>query len=399
MRTLSYIIISLGSMLSSVVMAFMPMQMAEPSEFKVFSDWSVVCDNIQHCRAQGLMVPDDDREKWLSLDFDRTAGADAKATLSVTIPSIMWPNDWPENAADPENMWFVTDKGKVIRSERTVEYPPSYGKTLDGYEYHIDYISYEGLGRPRWKIVLDDHAVSALRDAKRLKIQDVNGETFASASLQGLTQTLRYMDEKQGRVGGVTAFVAHGPKAANAVPAARSAPLIRKIPNAAPLSNKPAYRPSEAEWNALYERGACDDLSSLSFGMMGRKSIRMDRDHSLLFVPCAVGAYNEWMALFVAQDGGENGTSGVTIKPAQFDHIIQTRAKDGEAMTLITRRFNQQTQKLAHYYKSRGPGDCGHSAAYFWQGDMFRLVEKNEMNECRGTTNQLRSWTAETVMP
>lgn len=387
------------TMFPHTALADVPIQMAKPGAFKTFSDWSVVCDNIQHCRAQGLMAQDDDRAKWLSLDFDRAGEADAKATLSVTIPSIMWPNDWPKNAAGPVNMWFVTDKGKVIRSERTVEYPPSYRKSLDGHEYYIDYISYEGLARPRWKIVLDGQAVSVLRDAKRLKIQDVNGKTFASASLQGLTKTLRYMDEQQGRTGGVTAFVVRGPKAASAVPAARSAPLIRKISNAAPLSDKPAYQPSEAEWNALYERGACDDLSSLRSSVMERKSIRMDRDHSLLFVPCAAGAYNQWMALFVAQDGGESSKSDVIITPARFDHNIQTRAKEGEAITLITHNFNQKTQKLAHHYKSRGPGDCGHSAAYFWQGDMFRLVEKNEMNECRGTTNQLRSWTAETVMP
>ncbi len=82
------------AMLPHTALADVPIQMAKPGAFKAFSDWSVICDNIQHCRAQGLMTPDDDRAKWLSLDFDRAAGADSKASLSVTVPTTMPDNDW-----------------------------------------------------------------------------------------------------------------------------------------------------------------------------------------------------------------------------------------------------------------------------------------------------------------
>ena len=58
--------------------------------------------------------------------------------------------------------------------------------------------------------------------------------------------------------------------------------------------------------------------------------------------------------------------------------------------------WDPKTRRLSSYEKGRGLGDCGSTENYAWDGARFRLVEQNEMGECRGSADYIRTWTART---
>lgn len=360
---IAYVAASLG--LATVALAVTPMRVPQPGEFKIFSDWAVACDNIKHCTAQGLVKEDDDWNEWLSLDITRAAGPAGRATLSAA-----YINDWPKDAPLAADMHLVTDAGIVIPMQRAKDDPQG------------------------WDIALDADTVAKLRDANRLEMRGTNGKVYAWGSLAGLTATLRYMDDQQGRVDTETALVARGTKSAQTVPAARPIPIIRKAGNAAGPSTKAAYLPGDGEWRSLYLRGACEP-DHQEYDSRKPEAIRLDDANSLLLVPCGSGAYNFSSAVFIAQDAKAGGQSKVTIKPAPFDYDASINDEEGQAMVLVTADYDPKTQTLHHAYKGRGLGDCGASATYFWQGNMFRLIEKRGMGDCRGSNNWLRTWIAQ----
>ena len=51
---------------------------------------------------------------------------------------------------------------------------------------------------------------------------------------------------------------------------------------------------------------------------------------------------------------------------------------------------------LGVFAKGRGIGDCGQAERWAWDGRQFRLVERFELNDCRGLPPSLwpRTWVA-----
>lgn len=53
--------------------------------------------------------------------------------------------------------------------------------------------------------------------------------------------------------------------------------------------------------------------------------------------------------------------------------------------------------ELSTYAKGRGIGDCGTAERFAWDGEMFRLIERREMNQCRGSPHWITVWRANAV--
>ena len=348
--------VSVGLVLIAAPLLSQPLQAQkitkpQPGDEKVFSDWVVACDNIKSCSAQGLMQEEESWESWISVDLNRAAGPDSAATVNFA-----YSDDWPATFPARETVRFTTNDGTQIPVQRARENPQG------------------------WTAKLDAAMVDRLRNAAWLQLRDPDGRIHAKASLAGLSATLRYMDDQQGRAGTVTALVARGGAAANTVPAAPATPVVR----AAKISTAAPFQPSPAQWADLGKRSECDaDFDE-------PKAYRLDATTTLLAIPCSSGAYNFVTAYYVARGAGKS----VRFAPAPLDFDAGWTEKVGAAPVLVNGGFHAKDQLLSHFSKGRGIGDCGDAASWVWDGKMFRLVNIMLMNECRGSNNWLRTWIA-----
>lgn len=350
-----------------VTMASMPAQtMAQSapprlSGFKLFTDWAVACDNIRHCSAQSLMGEEEYRNDWLSLDIDRQAGPDGAAVLNLA-----YVDEWSKRFPAINSVRFVTNDGGALPF-----------RTKPGEE-----------GTQVWTVPLDSDAVDILRDATMLEMKASDGRTLATVSLAGLTATLRYIDDQQGRVGTTTALIARGTKSADNVPQAPVIPVVK----AALHSALAAYQPTAAQWDQLRKRAGCfPDMDPEYFTP---KNYRLDAMTSLLALPCSYAAYNDGTAYFTVRDSGKS-SGNFAITPALFDHDLTSKEKTEEVGQLINSEYEPKEKLISHYNKGRGIGDCGDAASWVWDGEQFRLTYLAQMDECRGSNNWLRLWTAE----
>lgn len=80
-----------------------------------------------------------------------------------------------------------------------------------------------------------------------------------------------------------------------------------------------------------------------------------------------------------------------------MDYMPDTVTRD--AAVLVNASYDSKTGLLSHYNKGRGIGDCGDNAQWVWDGQEFRLVEAQAMDECRGTVDFLTVWRANVLPP
>lgn len=332
-----------------------------PSKAEIFTDWTVACDNILNCTAQGLMKEEEFWDNWLSLDIERAAGPKGDATFNANFLY-----DWPKDAPPQAKVSFVTNEGMKIPLRVT-----------QGSE-----------GMQMWTMPLDAGAVDALRNAATVEMKGPDGKTLGIGSLAGLSATLRYMDDKQGRTDGVTALIARGSKPANAVTSAPIAPAVQP----APKTSLTAYQPTAAEWAALKSRADCDADLDAEYFETG--VFRLDAATTLVSVPCSHGAYNAITAYYIARKEGTGKAAKMQFEALPFDHAVGDPAEAGNLTFLVNSGYDTDKHLLTHYVKGRGIGDCGEAAQWVWDGTRFRMTYLAVMNECRGSNNWLRVWTA-----
>jgi len=311
-----------------------------PSELKTFRDWTAGCDNGRACQAVALM-PEGEYE-GATMTVQRGAGAAAPAEVWIS-------------AGDKKPSALAVDGRRfALRAQ---------GGSADVY-------------RP-----VDSAALlEALRGAKEAALVDSGGARLAPISPSGAAAAFLYMDEKQGRIGTVTALARRGPAPAASVPAAPPLPVVA----AAPASAKPARRPTAAQVKAARGDNVCDDPKQ----EQAPESYRLDSRYTLVLVPvfCGSGAYNFRFAALLLDDGGR----GV---PAPFEQPAGTKADPGEM--IYNADWDPKARRLGTYFKGRGLGDCGTTQIYAWDGTRFRLVEQAEMGECRGSIDYITTWRAE----
>lgn len=323
---------------------------------KVFGDWVVACDNLDHCEMTslipGLGVPgllpegdpgDSPEYNAVLLSVSRTAGPDGGFTVDL--------------------MMQVPDTGLVRIS-------------IDGTTY--------GEGVPKNDALVFTGAtaakmVAAMAAGENFNISDSADTMIGRVSLSGSSAALRFIDAEQGRAGTVTAAVAKGAKPASAVPAVRPIPSVRQVrPGGTAATITPALK------KAMFATSGCgeeygDDLPEVEAGALGGGT-------AVALIPCGAGAYNYLTVPFVIAGG----------KPvvAQFDYSPGMTEPGAAMPMLVNADYDPKTGKLSSYSKGRGIGDCGSSEEYVWDGAMFRLTGATQMIECRGSPNWLTVWQA-----
>jgi hypothetical protein len=308
-----------------------------------FKDWAVVCDNLRNCVADGFGANDAERPAILEL---KRGGASS-------------------DAVGAEIVLLTLDDGDALAGKRLV--------------VAVD-------GRPVATATADDNGLVALSAAQvgPLLAAARNGAALTVSlgdkevgvvSLAGMVAALRLVDDRQARVGTVTALVAKGPKPASAVPPAPLAPVVRAAPAVA-QTGLPAKPPASVK--ALMAKTECD--TDQTFAADAPEAHRLSANQVMWQVPCWSGAYN-YSSLFVIVD---NKGAGARIAPLQG-------VDDG---TAVNANYDHQTRILSAYDKGRGVGDCGGSNEWAWTGQAFILIHAASMPICRGQADWPTSYQA-----
>jgi hypothetical protein len=311
-----------------------------------FGDWAVACDNLLHCEATSLIGEETD---WpddgpLTASIAREAGPAGGFTVTI-------------DAGEKQGIVTVKVDGTVIARTTVAQSLATFA------------------GADAGKIV------AAGANGTKLVLEDSTGTAIATISLVGSSAALRFIDDRQGRVGTVSAAIAKGIRPAGSVPATPAAPRI------AALKGSGKAAPVTAALRAQMEKAV--DCSDADDGGKAPEieTAPLDGGATLALLPCGNGAYNYNSIPFVIR-GGQAAV-------AQLDY---GDSNDGRGFLLTNAGWDADQSRLVSYAKGRGLGDCGDSAQYVWDGRRFRVVEVRSMNECRGSVNWLRLWYAEPLL-
>ena len=314
-----------------------------PAELKTFKDWIVGCDNGLACQADGVLPDDDSVSATIAVKRGAEAGA---------IPEI----------------WFRVDDGKPADI------------VADGQPLHLHLAARDDGA----EVASADsmRLANAIVSAKSLSVVDAAAKTIAAISLSGSTAALLYMDDRQHRVGTVTALVRKGGALSSTIPAPPALPGIA----VAARSNRPPVKLTGAEIRKIRGDDSCEDPTREE----EPEYDRLDDRSTLALIPevCASGAYNFfYLPMIVGNDGKARAALFDDSKPGDpdQDNGVFNASWDAKARTLETGM------------KGRGIGDCGAWSTYAWDGTRFRLIELNVMGDCRGSIDFITVWRAKAV--
>ena len=315
-----------------------------PAELKTFQDWTVGCDNGRACHAVALM-PESWPEDGLSMSVRRGAGA-------TDLPVLGFDVGTESNASS------LTADGKPLPAR------------LVGREGYVEVAAADAAA-----------VIGALRSASRLELKAADGKPLGTVSLKGASAALLYMDEQQRRIGTATALVRPGNKAGSLPP-----PPPLPVVVALRKMSAPGQVPSAAALTALRRRHGCaiDEVG----GPEEAEIAALAPGQTLLLLACGSGAYNVSYVPFILRRGGRAELAAFDISPGWWD--------DGKPV-LVNAGWNAERGLLTAFSKGRGLADCGTGSEFAWDGTRFRLVQQEEMDECRGSRDYIPTWRARVV--
>jgi len=324
-----------------------------PSELKLFKDWAVGCDNVRACQAVALLH-DQAADDGLTMSLSRGAAPEAAVRIVVGPP-------------------LGGSDGKTGVVALAVD-----GKRLPGRLA-------EGEAGTAVDAAGTAALLAALRTGTKLEALGADGKSLGTISLAGASAALLYMDDRQQRIGTVTALARPGPKPASAVPPAPPPPEI-DVP---PASAKPPRRMPLA-MAAAFRKKACD--GGEPDDRQPAEVYRLDATHTLALIPdhCDSGAYNAASLLYV---GGETGP----WQPAPDDLPGKKNAPGEDPPLVYNAEWDAKGGTLDMFMKGRGLGDCGTRQSFAWDGARFRLIAQAQMDECRGSIEWIGTWRAKAV--
>lgn len=305
------------------------------AETASFKDWTAVCDNIRDCTAFGFSPESPEAVETMGyVKVERGPGRLATPLITITTyqqERVPW-----RIAVDGRVVASVTPAPSPDDDQASVELTPEQARAVLG----------------------------ATRNGQKLTVSAGSGTTVIS--LAGSAAALRWIDERQKRVGTTTALLAVGRKPATAVPPPLPRPLVRA---AAPVSQ--AGLPQKLPASVKARLKTCDDdIDSLGIDpIVARLSAGV-----ILWGPvCSRGAYNIIYSFLLSDERGGN------VRPAVIP--FETRETTD---SLMNADFDPKSQTLTNFDKGRGLGDCGAETTWVWDGRAFRLAEQTLMPECRG---------------
>jgi hypothetical protein len=110
---------------------------------------------------------------------------------------------------------------------------------------------------------------------------------------------------------------------------------------------------------------------------------------TVILVPCSLGAYNGSSLVLVSRKVDRSD-----LQPAAFDFKASAGGGTGRLTPPEGAYWDEETGRLASFFKGRGLGDCGTGQDWAWDGRIFRLIHAEAMGECRGSTDYITTWRA-----
>lgn len=323
---------------------------AATPETRTFRDWMAVCDNGLDCVAFS-----GGDSGWLRIAM--AAGPDA--TPSITA-GVFLAEDGPDIVLDVDGARFTTSIGE------------------DGQR----------------RIAQDEarEALAALAAGQAVAL-DTGGDRIA-ISAAGVSASLLWIDERQGRLDTETALIRRGDRPASAVPAAPALPRVTPLAAVDQGNLAGAVNPSEqggeaglalpASLEALAEVRQCrEETAHNEYLSRAILAGRLSADRELWGVPCGAGAYNATYLMFVSGPGGADPVKAElpTWNPAP------RQEGDIAGEGLVNPIFDPAANTLEHFPRGRGLGDCGVIQRWAWTGtEGFVLTQERVMGECWGMT-------------
>jgi hypothetical protein len=320
------------------------------SETRYIGNWAVGCDNGLRCEAVALMPPDSS-SGTLSMVISRSAGKDSVLTINIF------------NFDSESDRYRLLIDGKLIDS----------GPITDGAE------PISVTGKKALKL-----ARAAVK-GNEIQVVDASNKELGRVSLTGSAGALRYIDAQQGRAGSRDALAASGRRSKKPLTAALPVISAKKIVPS-------EFLPETTDLVALVESSKCNNEGS---GVTKDATYSLGNNagqpQALALLSCGGGAYNFATIAYV---GTRDMAGKWQFEPAKFDYHGGVVTDEGNYKIIMNSAWDAASQIMTSYQKGRGPGDCGSSADYVWDGEMFRLIHARQMKECRGSLDWITVWRA-----
>lgn len=326
-----------------------------PGEVKTFKDWYVACDNVWSCEAGTLAAMDGDFTGAMAVRIFRDGGPNARFQITLR------PGEEDAQGA----------------AKLKIDARPAFGGVLnsDGDSW-LNEKQVPGIARA---LANGSKAAVILSDGKAINV-----------SLAGSSAALRYMDAVQQRAGTAGAIVATGSKSDSAQPPLTPRLTARKAPAITGLPDMKDYPAVIAATKCEYRmEGVGDSVYPLDR--------RGGKDLVLALIACDSGAYNFGAVAMIAERPTGDVKAKWKFSPARFD-VTPSWGGEDQVTQVVNADFSPETGSLFDRSKGRGPGDCGIASNYIWDGTMFRLSERELMDECRGVWEWPRIWIAEVTV-
>lgn len=309
--------------------------------YREIRDFVVACDNLRSCEVR--WAPD--RGQGPQLYVIREGGpASALVVLAGNL----------------------AEEGAVAPDPRTLK--------LDGRPFGRD-VRWE---REEFELTVQgEDALRVLRTLRegRVVTYATGGETHEVA-LDGLKAALLLVDETQGRLGTVGAFVRTGPAADATVPPALPEPTIISRPADRRLTAPTGFaaRVRRAQAGAL-ERNSCDD----EFLELD-EAYPLNRDEVLVVLGCMMHAYQSSTLVLRAPREAPERAKLVAMPLAAGDEPVSPQ----DAGRYIEGSWDPGSATFSEFSKGRGLADCGSATVWAFDGTAFRLAEAFRMHRCSG---------------
>ena len=313
------------------LLAATPASAIDVPHYVQFQSWIVACDNLRRCETRGF-----DNSTPADLRLLRAAGG-ASAELRLTVASDI----------DPAKL---TLDGTPLPLSR-----PWSATRQDGLTTIV---------------TVDADAIAAFLQRARNGHRLGFGAGSEGVPLDGLTAALMRIDDVQGRAGTSTALLsARGPGLPPVPP-----PAPQRASWSAPksLANSEAQalaRTVRQAQSAALARASCTQRPEEA-----DTAFALDAKRALVILPCAFGAYQGDMVVFVVKraDG----------RADRFAPRLPTLANPID--TLVNAGFDPQTGTLSMSARGRGMADCGMMAVWGWANGDFYLIEMARQDACGG---------------
>ncbi len=296
---------------------------------KAFHDWLVGCDNLLGCTALGL-PPEDGSGGYVLVRL--AAGAAAEPEVALVL-------------VDPEGSGQVM---RVAVEGKEPFEPLELPVEADGAWVRAAVPAVERAG-----------LIGAMRDGDRLELGLGEAEPV-EVSLRGATAAMLMIDDRQWRIGTVTALARPGEEPAASVAAAPEAQAVAALPIRAidPAAALP-------EGVAASEDASCAGVEAMAFDLGGGATLWGACDFA--------GAYNRTYRFWV------EGPEG--LAPAVFD--VPGR-RDADPAVLTGPALGEDGLGIEAVDLGRGVGDCGEASRWGWTGEGFALVWLAGLDDCAG---------------